>query len=64
MSDQIRTDTATFVEFEAGCGDGLAILDGRIDVGATVPCPHGDHDHRVLRTLSVEVARNIRIIPG
>ena len=41
---------------------GAVILDGTFEVGETVPCPDGDHDHYILDVLHTEAVHNIRIV--
>jgi hypothetical protein len=45
-----HTDTHTITLAEIADPDSpcvLMTLPGRIDEGATVPCPHGDHQHTI-----------------
>lgn len=40
----------------------LQATPGHLDVGVSVPCPNGDHEHRILSALHTTVAENITII--
>jgi hypothetical protein len=57
----LQTSAVTLAELDGDC-QRHALLPGRIEVGAVVPCPDGDHEHRVLDVLHTEAAENVRII--
>lgn len=61
----LRSTPVTIAELDNGC-QRYALLPGHIDVGAVVPCPDGDHEHRVLTALHTAVAENVNVIavPG
>jgi hypothetical protein len=57
----LETSAVTMAELDGDC-QRHALIPGPIVIGAVVPCPDGDHEHRVLNVLHTEAAENIRII--
>lgn len=57
----LHTSPLTIAELDGECQP-VAFLPGHIEVGAVVPCPDGDHDHRVLTAIHTAVVHNIRVV--
>ncbi len=57
----LRTSPISLIEFDTPCAGAAATvwLPGHVAAGAVVPCPHGDHEHRVTRSLPTAVALNV-----
>lgn len=61
--DWLRTSPISLIEFDTPCAPAAATvwLPGHVEAGAMVPCPHGDHEHRVTRSLPTALALNLSI---
>lgn len=61
MIDSIPFETSPITIAEVDdCG--AVILPGTVEIGETVPCPEGDHDHYILGVLHTVAVHNLRTI--
>jgi len=58
----LETSPVTLAELDTDTCPRHVFLPGHLDAGAEVPCPAGDHTHRVFEALHAAVAENVQII--